>query len=1037
MSGVELLARSSFSLLEGASQPEELVEAAARLGLTHLGLVDRDGVYGVVRAHQAAQRTGVALVVGATVTVRGQPPVSLLAETMAGWSSLTRLLTTARSRGPKGHAACTVGELAAAAGGLTAVLHHGWDASPARPLADAYGRHLEVALSRTLAPGDVVRAAAAESLARELRRSLLATALPLFHEPGRRPLADILTCIRRRTTLDAAGTWLQANAERHLLSGDALRTRHAAHPEAVERARVVANRCRFSLDSLAYRYPSEVIPDGATPMAHLRSLVEAGLVRRYPNSAPAPVRELVEHELSVIDELDYPHYFLTVNDIVQFARSRGILCQGRGSAANSAVCYALGITSVDPARMSVLFERFISAERGEPPDIDVDFEHERREEVIQYVYARYGRDRAALVDEVISWRWRSAVRDVGVVFGLSRDQVDRLAKHTDRWSAGDGVDLADLVREAGLDPTEPRVHQTLEWAAALRHFPRHLSIHVGGFVIAEGRLTDLVPVEPAAMDRRTVIQWDKDDVDALRFVKVDLLSLGILTAIRKSLDLVHEAYGLRHDLATIPAEDPAVYEMFSRADTVGVFQIESRAQMSMLPRLKPRCFYDLVVEVSIVRPGPIQGGMVHPYLRRRAGLDPVTYAHPDLEPILARTLGVPIFQEQVMKMASVVGGFTPGEADRLRRAMGAWRKRGGLDILGEQLVQGMLSRGISREYADAVFKQILGFGEYGFPESHAASFALLVYASGWVKGHFPEAWAAGLINSQPMGFYTPRSIVADAQRHGVRVLPVSVVASAWDCTLEDVGGSDESRVACPGSVPAGRRRHALRLGLHLVRGLGEDDAHALVAARERAPFRSLVDLAHRSGLSRDRLHLLARANACADLGVTRRQAAWVLQGLWAGLPLLAGVPRREPEPGLPVETPSETLRLDFEATGLSLGAHPVELHRVVLDAEGVLPVAELADVDTGTAVRVAGLVSHRQRPGTARGVVFMTLEDETGMTNLVLWPRVWAEHRRVARTSVLLLVEGELQRQDDAVSVLVRTVTGLDAPVAIRSRDFR
>jgi error-prone DNA polymerase len=1029
----ELLTRSCFSLLDGASQPEELVRAAAASGAAHLGLVDRDGVYGVVQAVKVADELGVNLVFGASLTVGGRASVAVLVQDRAGWTHLCELLTLGRNRREKGRCEVTVDELASRAGGLVGVLRPGWTAAEAGPLADGFGSRLRVTLSRDLSAADVPRVRAARLLARSLDAPLLATNDVRFHAPERRLVADVLTCIRRRTTLAAAGRHLLPNAERHLLTEAGFRDRYRDFPDAIGEGLAVAESCTFRLDELRYGYPREVVPDGQTPMSWLRELTERGLRWRFPEGVPAKVRAQVEHELAVVAELDFPSYFLTVYDAVRFARSQGILCQGRGSAANSAVCYALGVTSVDPSRTELLFERFLSKERGEPPDIDVDFEHERREEVIQYVYARYGRDRAAMVNEFICYRQRSAVREVGKVFGLSLDQVDRLARALDRWSAGlpepasrdepapsdrarrkseqphegrsgprfapAADDVAPLVREAGLDPDSDEVRATLQVSASLSGFPRHVSIHVGGFVISARSLAELVPVEPATMEGRTVLQWDKYDVEALEFVKVDLLSLGMLTAIRKSFDLIEGEGGPTLDLATVPAEDPVVYDMFCRADTVGVFQIESRAQMSMLPRLKPRCFYDLVVEVAIVRPGPIQGGMVHPYLRRRSGDEPVTYAHPTLVPILERTLGVPLFQEQVMAMAVAVGGFTAGQADQLRRAMGAWRKRGNLLEMGRKLVQGMTERGIAPDYAEAVFAQILGFGEYGFPESHAASFALLVYVSGWLKCHWPAAFAAALVNSQPMGFYSPRALLADAARHGVRVLPVCVVSSGWDCTLE--GG-------------------AIRCGLRLIAGLGEEHGEAIVDTRAQRPFGSLLDFAARTRLDRGRLTTLADAGAFDELvGGDRRKAAWILQGAWTGLPLFSGLGRQEPEPVLRPMSVLERLHADYRSVGLSVDLHPVSLIRAALDEQGCVPVASLVTLPSGERAAVVGLVSNRQRPGTSNGVVFMTLEDESGLANLVIWPRTWQEHRTLARNARILGAVGVVQRQGDAVSLLV------------------
>lgn len=1006
----ELVTRSCYSLLEGASQPAELVEAAIDAGVRHLAIVDRDCVYGVVQAHKAIQQheAELHLVHGAVITVRDRPSVVLLVQDARGWANLCRLLTHARAGQRKGTACSTVVDVAQRAEGLYAILGYGWTPEWAQPLRSAFGDRLSVALSRNLSPSDGLRERWALDLSARIDAPILATNDVLIHHPERKPLMDVLTCIRRRTTLRLAGRSLVANGQRHILSEHAWRARYAGHPRAIARAEAVARDCTFSLDELQYSYPREVVPDGHTPMSWLKYLTREGLDWRYPSGVPERVLAQVRHELAVIEKLDFPSYFLTVHDVVRFARQQEILCQGRGSAANSAICYALGITAVDPGRTTLLFERFISEERGEPPDIDVDFEHERREEVIQYIYDRYGRDRAGMVNEFICYRGRSSIRDVGKVFGLSLDQVDRLAKCMDRWAVRAGTASADLVREAGLDPDSPEVQQTLSIAEQLKGFPRHLSIHVGGFVIAADQLVDLVPIEPASMDARTVIQWDKYDVDALRFVKVDVLALGMLTAIRKAFDLVRDFWGRPLTLATVPSEDPAVYDMFCKADTVGVFQIESRAQMSMLPRLRPRCFYDLVIEVAIVRPGPIQGGMVHPYLRRRIGDEPVQYAHPDLKPILERTLGVPLFQEQVMAMAVAVGGFTAGQADQLRRAMGAWRKRGNLHEMGTHLVEGMISRGISKEYAQAIFKQILGFGEYGFPESHAASFALLVYVSGWLRRHYMPAFTAALVNAQPMGFYSPRALLTDAQRHGIEVRPVCVVASDYDCTLEVTEtGKGWSQGA------------AIRCGLRLVRSVGPEHVAAVAAARRERPFDGLADFARRTQLDRGRLQALAEANAFEALGVDRRQAAWALQGLWTDLPLFASVERKEPEAQLPVETAVDALMADFRAVGLSVEQHPMQLLRQQLTEMGALPLSALTYRQSGERVRLAGLVSSRQSPGTASGVVFMTLEDETATANLVVWPRTWEKYRKTARHAALIGVDGELQRQGDAVSVLV------------------
>jgi error-prone DNA polymerase len=836
----------------------------------------------------------------------------------------------------------------------------------------------------------------------------------------------VLTCIRRGTTLARAGRLLAPNAERYVKSPEEMGRLFRAWPELLERTLEIAERCTFSMESLTYVYPHEVVPGGGgeggyTPLGWLRELCRRGLHARYAGRPPVAVARQVDYELDIIERLGFASYFLTVHDIVRFARERGILCQGRGSAANSAVCFVLGVTSVDPAHQSLLFERFLSEERGEPPDIDIDFEHERREEVLQYVYARYGRDRAAMVNEVIRWRGRSAVRDVGRAVGLDAEHVEHLARVLDHGRRGppDPVRL----REVGFDPADPRVEHIHAMCAQLQGAPRHTSIHVGGFVISDPPLCDRAPIEPARMEGRTVLQWDKDDVDTLGFVKVDLLALGMLTALRRAFDHVRAFHGVQLDLATVPREDPAVYALLCAGDSTGVFQVESRAQQGMLPRLKPRCFYDLVVETAIVRPGPIQGGMVHPYLRRRAGEEEVSYVDPRLEPILARTLGVPIFQEQVMAMAVAVGGFTPGEADQLRRAMGAWRRRGNLGPIGERLQAGLRANGIPEVYAAQIFAQIQGFAEYGFPESHAASFAHLVYVSAWLRTHHPAAFCAALLDSQPMGFYAPRSLVADVQRHGVEVRPVDVRASSWDCSLEP--GADGP---------------ALRLGLRMVRGLGAEEGRRVVAARHVRDFSGLSDLARRAGLGRGVLRRLARAGALDGLlgGAegSCRTAAWAVGAL--GTELLAGL-----EPSLDVDLPPmepfEALREAYSSVGLAVEGHPLGIVRAELAREGIVPLAGLSGLAHGTRVEIAGLVAHRQRPSTASGVVFLGLEDETGTANVVVWPTLYERRRSVVRGEPCIRVSGLVQRQGAAISVLAQGVRALPQVPRLpaRSRDFR
>ena len=1110
----ELIARTAFSFHEGASSPEELVDRAVELELAALAVTDRDGVYAIPRAHKHA-RGRLPLICGALVTLDGLPGLALLARDEGGWRNLCHVLTRSRAgpmqtppppdaeaaalpRAPedtdavKGRGSVDLDFVLARAAGLEAVLVGEWAPTAAGRVKDAFGAYASLAYSRRLDSQDEARLAAARSTAREAGLPLVATTDALMHHPDRKRLQDVLTCVRLRCTLDQAGRALQPNAARCLTAPGVmerlLRGLEPALPAAERRASLartveVASRCRFSLDSLAYLYPREVVPEGQTPMAWLRRLTDEGLRWRYPSGVPTAVARQVQHELGLIEKMDFPAYFLTVHDAVRFAMERGILCQGRGSAANSAVCYALGVTAVDPATSSLLFERFISEERGEPPDIDVDFEHERREEVIPSIYEKYGRHRAAMVCTVTSYRRRSAIRDVGKALGLSLDQVDRLARravwaprHRDA-AGGEAADddapaLAldeDEAKAAGVDPRDPRVHHTLALAEELRGLPRHLGIHVGGFTISDGPLVDLVPVEPASMEGRTVLQWDKDDIDIVRFVKVDVLALGILTAIRKGFDLIRAAPQLwprhpRGDLDTLltlagpPRDDRAVYDMIGRADTMGVFQIESRAQMSMLPRLKPRNYYDLVIEISLVRPGPIQGGMVHPYLRRRTGEEDITYAHPLLEPILARTLGVPIFQEQVMAMAVAVGGFSPGQADELRRAMGAWRKRGTLDQLTATLLANMEKNGITREFAEQICKQIEGFGEYGFPESHAASFARLVWVSAWLRAHYPAAFTAALLNAQPMGFYAPRTLVGDAQRRGVEVRPVDVQRSEWDCSLEP-GAAPPAPPNAP--LPDGRGGPALRLGMRQVRGLHEASGHAIADARRAGgPFRDAADLLRRSGVRRDELARLARADALRDLGPDRappteppqpappaqappatwdrRQALWAVQGLY-DLPLFRGIARDEAPAPLPAASPVEELEADYHAVGLSVDKHPIGLVREALNRRDILPATKLRDVTTGQIVKVAGVVTHRQRPGTANGMVFMTLEDETGLVNLAIRPNVFERQRALICGETLLEVRGRLQREGDAVSVLALRFGKIPYGPLMRksSRDFR
>jgi error-prone DNA polymerase len=887
-----------------------------------------------------------------------------------------------------------------------------------------------------------------------------------MHVRARRALQDTLTAIRLRTPIAECGYALFANGERHLRSRARLATIYP--PALLAETLEIAARCRFSLDELRYEYPEEIVPQGETPASWLRKLTERGLVRRYDPHAgddavlrgdhafrcakvPEEVRDLVEYELALISELRYEPYFLTVEDIVSFAKSQGILCQGRGSAANSAVCYALGITEVDPARGSTLFERFISKERNEPPDIDVDFEHQRREEVMQYVYNKYGRHRAALAATLITYRPRSAVRDVGKALGLDLAQVDRLAALFAWWD-GRAVH-PDRVREAGFDPENPVLRRLIALAGKVIGFPRHLSQHVGGFVIARDLLERMVPVENAAMPDRTVIQWDKDDLDAMGLLKVDCLALGMLSAIRRTFDLMNGFYPHlqnRFGIASIPAEDPAVYEMIQRADTIGVFQIESRAQQSMLPRLRPACFYDLVIEVAIVRPGPIQGGMVHPYLRRRQSKEKVTYPSDAVKAVLERTLGVPIFQEQVMQLAIVAAGFTPGEADRLRRSMAAWRRRGGLEAFEQRLIDGMAQRGYEEAFARQIYQQILGFGEYGFPESHSASFALLVYVSSWLKCYEPAAFCGALLNSQPMGFYAPAQLVQDARRHGVEVRPPDVTISDWDCTLEAVEGSSTvipaqagiQRLSSTTLDPRFRgddQRPALRLGLRMVRSLTEAAALRIMNARRTAPFASVADLAHRAMLDRRDLAALADGDALAALAGHRHSAVWKVAGVQRLPELLAGSAASESDPALRAPTEGQDIVADYRRLGLTLRRHPLALLRSHLRTRRLATAKEIAASADRKLVRTAGIVIGRQKPDTASGVIFMTLEDETGSTNVVVWRDLQERQRREVLGARLLAVYGRVEREGDVVHVLAGRLvdlTPLLGELPTRSRDF-
>ncbi len=1019
----ELHCRTNFSFLEGASHADELATRAGELGYRALAVTDRNSLAGVVRAHVAAKEANLKLLVGAELTPVDASPVLVWAADRASYGRLARLLTVGRRNAPKGECWLTFDDLAAHSAGLLAgVPLRQADAADLPRYRDLFADRCYALAELHRGLDDRHRLRADIATAKNANIPLVAANDVHYHVPERRPLQDVLTAIRHGCTVADLGQRRFANGQRHLKPVAELREMFALAPGAVERTVEVADRCQFSLDELRYEYPEELCPAGVTPLEHLARLTWEGSRQRYPLGLPEKVLRLIEYELALIAELHYEAYFLTVWDIVRFANERNILCQGRGSAANSVVCYCLGITSVDPERIDVLFERFMSKDRGEAPDIDVDFEHERREEVLQYLYAKYGRERAGMTGVVITYQGRSAIRDVGKALGLSPDRIDALAKATDHHH--DAERLAKRFAEAGFPPESPLARTMISLVGEILHFPRHLSQHTGGMVMTQGPLCELVPIENAAMEGRTVVEWDKNDLDALGILKVDCLALGMLTAIRKAFDLVEKHHRRPLTLATVPAEDPAVYDMICKADTVGVFQIESRAQMSMLPRLRPRCFYDLVIEVAIVRPGPIQGDMVHPYLRRRCGEEEVVFPDERVRGVLSKTLGVPLFQEQAMRLVVVAAGFTPGEADQLRRAMGAWRRRGVMEQFRQKLVGGMLANGYSAEFAERVFRQIQGFGEYGFPESHAASFALLVYVSAWLKHHYPDAFAAAIINSQPMGFYAPAQLVGDARQHGVDALPVDINASEWDCTLEPVGGG----------------RHALRLGFRLVRGLAERHAVQLVGARQSGPFISFGDFKRRTGLRGPVLQRLALADAFRSIGLERRAALWRALPETAPMPLFDLCDDDEAPVALPPMSPLGEVLSDYGNAGLTLRNHPMSFLRTMLDDRNVRSSAKLETLEHGQWVKVAGVVLLRQRPSTAKGITFVTLEDETGIVNLIVRQKIWERDRKAARNATVMLVHGRLQRAHDITHVLVGRIEDVSSQlgtVDLRSRDFR
>ncbi|AMK78309.1 MULTISPECIES: error-prone DNA polymerase [Methylomonas] len=1018
----ELHCLSNFSFLRSASHPEELVEEAARLGYQALALTDECSLAGVVRAHLAARKHAIKLIIGSEFVLEDGLKLILLATDRSSYGNLSALITLARRQAEKGSYRLTKTDLALhfPQGCLAVWLANDqFQADDGRWLKQLFADDLWLGVGKFLSGRDEIDCQQAEAKARQLAIPIVACNDVHMHRRSRRALQDTLTAIRLGQPLSQLGYALFANGERHLRPIPRLIQLYP--PAWLQQSLVIAERCRFSLDELRYEYPQELVPDGHTPTSWLRHLTEAGIQNRWPHGVPEKVRQQIEHELALIVDLAYEPYFLTVHDIVRYAREQGILCQGRGSAANSAVCFCLGITEVDPGRMNLLFERFLSRERNEPPDIDVDFEHERREQVIQYIYRKYGRHRAALAATVITYRTRSAVRDVGKALGLNLAQVERLADSVDRW---DGYQLMpESLKECGFNPDSPTVQRLAVLVQQIKGFPRHLSQHVGGFVIARDELSRLVPVENAAMADRTVIQWEKDDLEAMGLLKVDVLALGMLSAIRKALEYLGQYTGRTWTLANIPAEDPAVYAMLQQADSIGVFQVESRAQMTMLPRLKPANYYDLVIEIAIVRPGPIQGEMVHPYLARRKGLEKVEYPSPEVQAVLERTLGIPIFQEQVMQLAMVAAGFTADEADQLRRAMAAWKRKGGLEPFERKLLDGMRVRGYSQEFAQRIFQQIKGFGDYGFPESHSASFALLAYISAWLKRHHPAAFCCALLNSQPMGFYGPSQLVQDARRHGVEVRPVDVQNSLCQCSLE---------------FPA-NAAPALRLGFNQVKGLSAIAATKIVQARSRQAFANVTDLATRAGLDRQDLEHLAAADALKNLVGNRHKAFWAAGGIESVTPVF-GVPViAEATPLLKTPKPGQEVLADYTSTRLSLREHPLGLLRERLRRRGVTTAASLWQRRNGSIAQVAGLVICRQRPMTAAGVTFVTLEDETGQVNLVVWPATALAQRKPLLKARLLSVSGTIQQEDGVLHLVAGKLEDWSSWIGdleTKSRDF-
>ncbi len=1077
----ELDTVTNFSFLRGASHPDELIYRATELGYKAIAITDLNSLAGIVRAYDATRQvieqkgTPPKLIIGARLTFTDAPDLLVHVIDRPAYARLCRLLTLGKRRTEKGQCSLTLQDFLDHNEGLLASISPTSSDIPEKILhllRDALGKddRLSLATNCLHGPDDFSRLEQLNQLSKKFHIPLLATNNVHYHIAGRRLLQDILTCIRHICTIQEAGHRLFSNAERYLKSPGQMQRLFSDHPQAISRALELAGRCTFSLEELRYEYPHELVPAGKTALEHLTDLTWRGAAKRYPAGIPEKVVNQIIYELKLIAELNFEPYFLTVQDLVRFARQRGILCQGRGSAANSAVCYCIGVTSVDPAKIDVLFERFVSAARGEPPDIDVDFEHERREEVIQYIYEKYGRERAGMTAEVITYRGRSAVRDVGKALGLSLDLVDQMAKKLDWWHLGS---LSEgMLNELNLNPADPTIRRVIDLTTQLLGFPRHLGQHVGGMVMTRTPLCELVPIENASMPDRTVIEWDKDDIDTLGILKVDVLALGMLTCISRAFRLINERNddGSSWELHNIPSEDPTVYDMISDADTIGVFQIESRAQMTMLPRLRPRCFYDLVIEVAIVRPGPIQGNMVHPYLRRRNGEEPVSYPSDALREVLEKTLGVPLFQEQAMKLTMVGAGFSAGDADRLRRSMATWRKGGLIEEFHDKIITGMMNNGYTREFAEQSFNQIRGFGLYGFPESHAASFALLVYISSWLKRYHPAAFCAALLNSQPMGFYAPAQIVQDAQQHGVTILPCDINVSDWDCLLEENATAEtqrhrgaeklDSTILSPPRLCAsasvrframdassketwGKNGPSVRLGFRQIKGLRIAHVQRILQIRnELGRFESIQHFHQSTKLPRHAMQRLAEADAFSSLNLTRRQALWQVLGLDdLKTPLfdtLSSADSSE-DPHLPAMPLGQEVMTDYSTTGLSLKDHPVALVREQLNEKKIIPAAEVINMPYGRWVRVAGLVLIRQRPGTASGIVFETLEDETGIVNLIVRPNIYDKYRLAARHSALLQAEGYVERQGQVVHVMawkLHDLSHLLAGYRSTSRDF-